>query len=252
MSSTQISYAELYPGAPAAGGAGLFNLALTTIDLTDGSWTLYDPDSLIDTVTHAGGTNTITWNALAAGSADYNWSAGTTHRAPRWYKLLQIDGNQVTNLSTLVFTSRLEVDHTVDDFSQQIVIGPALDPTSTTATTIDGTGGKFDKNAGGTPAYGTWQVNSATTSGNNSNVYSVCTVLRSSNSLGAGAYVNVDSSNAAITSNSRFSNQNSAATGTVNVYVMVGVGPRLSTGTINAGDQQAFKASYSPATLKVF
>jgi len=238
-------------GAPPAASASLWNLTTTAIDLTDGSWTLYDPDSLIDTVSHAAGLNTVTWNALAAGSADYNWSAGTTHRAPRWSKLLQIDGNQVTQLNTLLFTTRVEVDTTVNDFDQQLVVGVALDPSSTTATTIDGTGAKFDKTTGGGPGYGTWQVNSGTTSTNNNNEYSVCTVLRSSNSLGAGAYVNIDSSDVAVTSNSRNSNQNAAGVGTVNVHILVGVGPRLSTGTITAGDQQAFKASFTAATIGV-
>ena len=82
-------------GAPPAASASLANLPLTVVDLTDGSWTLEDPDNLVASVTHAGGDNIVTWNALAAGSADYNWSGGTNHRAPRWYKLLDIDGTQV-------------------------------------------------------------------------------------------------------------------------------------------------------------
>ena len=57
---------------PGAGGAAsLTDIAFQTIDLTDGSWTLLDPDSLVDTVTFSGGFNTVTWNTLAAGSSNY-------------------------------------------------------------------------------------------------------------------------------------------------------------------------------------
>ena len=89
-------------GFPSAGGGtSLAGLPFESIDLTDG-WTLYDPDSLIDTsygtsgVTHSSGTNTIKMAALGSGSNDYVWTTGATSRAPRWYKLLAVSGAQVT------------------------------------------------------------------------------------------------------------------------------------------------------------
>lgn len=238
-------------GAPPAASASLANLPLTVVDLTDGSWTLEDPDNLVASVTHAGGDNIVTWNALAAGSADYNWSGGTNHRAPRWYKLLDIDGTQVVSTDHLAFTSRLQNNPSVNDFDQQVVIGAAFDPTSTVASTIDGTGGMFAKTASGNPAYGTWQVNSSTSGTNANNLYGVATVLRGHNALGSGVYLNSDSSSVVRGAGSRNSNQLAATTGSQNVYVMVGVGPRANTNTISANDQQRFKASFVAVTMVV-
>ena len=73
-------------GAPPAASASLYDLTLTEVNLADGSWTLEDPDSLVDTVTYSASGNLVTWNTLAAGSANYRWDSGTTVRAPRWYK----------------------------------------------------------------------------------------------------------------------------------------------------------------------
>lgn len=235
----------------AAAGVSLRNISATQIDLTDGSWTLLDPDSLIDSVTFGAGYNTITWNALAAGSSNYNWGAGSTHRAPRWYRLLQIDATQITNVDHLILASRIENDGTVNDFDQQVVVGAALDPTSTTATTIDGSGGLLNKTVGGTPSYGTWQVNAQTSGGNANNEYGIATVLRAGNSLGGGAYVALDSSDVAVLSGARASNQNAAAVGTVNVYLMVGVGTAASNDVITAGNQQKFRAHVTTMTLEV-
>jgi hypothetical protein len=66
------------------------------IDLTDGSWTLFDPDSLVANVSHSNGFNTVVWNNLAPGNQNYNWGSGASHRSPRWYKDLEINGSQVT------------------------------------------------------------------------------------------------------------------------------------------------------------
>ena len=238
------------PSAPAA-GVSLYDVEATEIDLTDGTWSLEDPDSLIDTVTRVDGFNVITWNALAVGSSDYTWTAGTTHRAPRWSKLLQIEGSQVDNQDHLILATRLELDGTVNDFDQQIVCGAALDPSSTANASIDGTGGVVNKTTGGNPAYGTWQRNAATTTGNANNEYGIATTVRAGDSLGGGAYVNLDSSDSALASGSRSSNVNAAAGATVNVYLMVGVGTAAGNDVISAGDQQRFKAHYTALTLEV-
>ena len=238
-------------GSPPAASASLANLPLTTVDLTDGSWTLLDPDSLVASVAHAGGFNTVTWNALGSGSTDYNWSGGANHRSPRWYKLLAIDGAQVVSTAHLLLTTRMELDTSVSDFNQQAVFGAAFDPTSTTATTIDGTGDMLSKTSTGNVAYGTWQVNASTSGANAANAYGVATVLRGHNALGSGVYIGSDSSGVAKVAGSRNSNQLVATSGSQNVFLMVGVGPRSNSDTISASDQQKFKASFVATTVVV-
>ena len=94
--------------APSSGGSE-YDKTPTIIDLTDGSWTLYDPDGLVNTITFSADWHTLTWNALSVGSGDYNWFYGTTIRAPRWYKNLEINGTQVTSVDLLVSSYRMEV-----------------------------------------------------------------------------------------------------------------------------------------------
>jgi len=229
----------------------LSDLDLTLIDLTDG-WTLEDPDSLINSVTYSDGFNTVTWNALAVGSSNYNWGSGSVIRAPRWYKLLQINSVQITNIDMLLMTTRIQNDPGVNDFNQKVVCGAALSPTSTDPNVLDGNGGVFKKTIFGSPAYGTWQINTETTGLNAALSYSVCNVLRGNNALGTGIYLNSNSSNVVVNSGSRNSNINvSGATGTVNVYIIVGVGPQDNTDTISDGNRQKFKVSYNAVTLNV-
>lgn len=234
------------------GGTSLYDLPLEEIDLTDGSWTLFDPDGLIDTVTFGSNFNTVTWNALAVASVDYNWSGGTNIRAPRWYKSLTIDGNSITNEDLLLVTTRMELDAASTDFNQQVVAGVALVPNSTVLLTLDGSGGQINRVGGGARAYGTWQANASTTGpGGGLNVFGVTTVQRGFNAVGSGVYLNMGSGATpdVTSSGSRNSNQNNASAGLVNVSVIVGVGPRANTDTIAAGNQQRFKASIFAATL---
>jgi len=240
-------------GATPAASASLYNLSPTLVDLTDGTWTLLDPDSLVSGVTFASATgyNTVTWNALAAGSSNYNWAAGTTHRGPRWYKLLTVSGSQVTSVNHLVLTTKLQHDPAAGDFSQAALVGAAFDPTSTTSTTIDGSGGYFTRVGTGNPAFGTWQVGGATTATNVNNLYGVSTVMRGHNAVGSGVYLNSTASDTIIGSGSRNSNQNTAAVGVVNVHIMVGVGTRGSSDTVTAGDVQVLRMEYNATTVDV-
>lgn len=236
--------------APAGGGGSLYALAPTIVDLTDGSWTLFDPDSLIDSVAHSAGHNTVTFNALASGSTNYNWSAGATIRAPRWFRKLEISGSQVKSTDSLNFTTQLQGDLTVNDFSRKVVCGPAFDPTSVTATVIQGTGGVHAKAVGGPAAqYGIWTVNSETTQPNSSQVYGLSTVMRSHNCLGGGTYIGVDSGGVAIGQGSRNANVLAATGGaTLDVYVMVGVGTRGSGDTIPDNAEFKFAAKFTAIT----
>lgn len=238
---------------PTSGGGGtsLNEIAMDVVNLTDEAWSLYDPDNAIQSVSFAGGFNTITFNAFG-GSSNYNWSAHGDHRSPRWYKLLTVGENQVLTGSHMVFTSRLQDDNTVNDFNRQVVIGPAIDPTLIDSLSILGSGGQFNKLTTGNPAYGTWQINNATSSTSASNAYGKTTVAWMGDSAGSGVYVTFDSSNEAVNSGSRNSNQNNLTGGAVaNVYIMVGVGPRGSTDTVALNDQMKFKASYIAITTEV-
>jgi hypothetical protein len=232
---------------PSGGGGGtsLYNIQLEEINLTDGSWTLFDPNSLVNAVAFASNFNEVTWNALSNPSADFNWSAGANILSPRWYKTLTIDGNNVTNEDLVLVTTRLELDSLTGDFNQQVVVGAAIDPDSTVLLTLDGSGGAANRVGTGGRAYGTWQVNGATTGLSANNVFSVATVQRGFNAVGSGAYLNIGSGTTPDTINagSRNSNQNSASGSTVNLSIIVGIGPRSSTDTIAAGNKQKFKAA---------
>lgn len=231
----------------AGGGTSLFDLPLTVANVTDGTWTLYDPDNLVKTVTFSGGFITVTWNALT-GSVNYNWTAGTICRSPRWYKTLTIDGNNVTNDTLAIFTSRIEQGLDVADFNNECIVGVANDASSVTLSTVDGSGGLANRVGTGNPNYGTWQVNSSTATANSASDFGITTVMRGFRAVGSGVYLNVDSDvSPAVVKNSgsRNSNQNAAATSTINQQVMIGIGIRSNGDDISQDDQQKFKASYA-------
>ena len=232
---------------PSPGGGGtLYKPTFNEVNLTDGSWTLYDPDSLVQSVSFSGGYNTVTWNALAVASLNYNWAAGGEHRAPRWYKDNSIDGNLVNTIDFNVFTSVLQVDETVDDFNQAVLMGIAQDPAVTDLFYVDASGGYFTKLTGNDPAWGTHQYASATTGTNASVDYSVCTIMRGGQLMGSGVYINADSTDdVGYVQGSRNSNTTVIATATpAPTSVIVGVGVRSNTDTVGAGDQQRFRAQY--------
>jgi hypothetical protein len=244
MSTTTTGFTIFSSGG--GGGASFYNAELTLIDVTDGTWTLEDPDNLVKSVSFSGGFITVTWNALT-GSANYNWTAGTTIRSPRWYKTLEIDSNTVTNDDLAVVTTRIEQGLDVADFNNECVIGVANDATSTTLLTVDGSGGIANRVGTGSPNYGTWQVNSSTATANAASDFGMSTVMRGFRAVGSGVYLNVDSDvSPAVVKNSgsRNSNQNAAATSTLNQQVIVGIGIRSNGDDISQDAQQKFKASF--------
>ena len=102
------------------GGTSLADLTPVLVDLTDG-WTLYDPDNLVQSVTHSAGWNTVTWEAAGA-SSNYNWStASGSQRAPRWYKKLILSTTQVVSTDCLAFHSEMEASRT-DDFLSKVIL----------------------------------------------------------------------------------------------------------------------------------
>lgn len=238
-------------GAPATGGgADLSALGFTQIDLTDGAtWTLTDPDSLVDTVVAlAGGVNQVTMNALTSGSNDYAWTAGTNQRAPRWTTPLYAqDANganvRVTSGDTYVLQTVIEYDAPDDRFATEIVVASAEDGTATTsgankaqggALVITGTGGiRMGAFTGNTP-----QLSTA----NPSNHQNLATANHAGGRAQAVAYVNIDSNGDQLAGSSRNSGMTYTDT-TTDLNLMVGLGT-FSLGTITAGEDAKIRAWY--------
>ena len=140
---------------PPSGGASLFDLG-TVVDLTDGTWTLYDPLGAIQSVSFGGSKNTVTFNAVG-GSNDHVWATNTfTADAPRWYRALEIDGNAMDSDTLVSMQVSGTWDYTVRDFRPQLIAGLCLNPTTTTRADILGQGFLSNLNETGNPAFGCW------------------------------------------------------------------------------------------------
>ena len=239
---------------PAAGGSE-YDKTLTIIDLTDGSWTLYDPDSLVNTITFSGAWHTLTWNALPVGSGDYNWFYGTTVRAPRWYKNLEIDGTQVTSLDLLVSTYRMEVpplgSPDVCPFRWKGVFGAALDAASTDTGLMCGTGGTMGRFSTVTnPLYGVFTRHTESSNGPNNGIYGVCTTIRGGDGLGGGEFMIFDNTDANLQAAARSAGVYTTGLPVpTDVQLVVGLGTGANAVTITAGDQTKFKLSHVATTL---
>ena len=224
----------------------LADIALQAIDLTDGTWTLEDPDSLVDTVTHAAGQNTVTWNAAVA-SADLTMTTGTNFRGPRWYKLLNISGSQATTATPLVFVSDVEPDKSAaSDFNQKHYVGTSHNPTSTVVNTISGVGASYQINSGATTIQaGVWTRGATSLNSNSLTTRSFVASQRGFESLGAPAYINLRSTDVVTASNARASNVNALGGAGANLYVVVALGVSTQSSAISAGDQSIFAASFT-------
>lgn len=224
---------------------GLKDIALAEIDLTDGSWTLEDPDSLVDTVAFSSGQNTITFNA-ASGSADLNIGSGTNFRGPRWYKLLSVSGQQATTAIPIVFLTRIEPDKSsASDFGQRHVIGTSHNPTSTVTNTINGAGAAWQINDNSqTIQMGAWTRSAVNLTSNSLNQRQVMASLRGFEALGAPSFLNLRSNDACVAVGARNSNAPAIGGNGANLYVIVALGTNANSAAISAGDQAIFTASF--------
>ena len=232
------------PGGGGGASGPVVPVTSEVVDLTDGSWTLLDPDNLIDTSYGTDGATfdaetgftTIKMAGLAVGNAKYMIAASNNgHHWPRWYRA--ITGG--TNLTTVQMSTELVNDATVTPWARSICLGVANDPTSVVPNDMDGTGG-FMRH-GGSPSnavqYGVWMISSQTSGSNLANSRAVATVLRSRDSLGSGAFITSrDDTGRAIASGTRNSNFNAGigAGDAVPVYHILGIGT-YGTGGIVAG-----------------
>ena len=229
--------------------ASLADLSFIEADLTDGSWTLYDPDSLVKSVAFTAGYNIVTWNALAVGSNAYNPSvAAGGHSWPRWYKALTIGGVAVVAGDWLELVTLMQCDTTVDDFHQQVVAAAANDAATTVVNDMAGTGGALSKLTGAACAYGTWMEDSSTVEATGTPVRSLCVVNRGGRGVGSGAYGTMEATDRALGWNTRNADRTLIAAASDPVYVMVGVGTRGNTDTIADNAQNSFRIGYKAIT----
>ena len=244
-------------GGGGGGGAALQALVPDVIDLTDGTWTLEDPDGLIDTsfgtngVTFDSntGVNKVRFNAATQTSLGmYCWiNSNGGHHAPRWYKLLKINGVQMTASDIIVQRTTLDWDGVSDDFQQGHVLGLCQDPTSTVADTIAGAGSVFLKNDSGSSSlrresYGAWShdASSNSTASDQVNGYAI-TQRGPTYSGGHVLYQAFDINGEQRASGARVGHGNLSLSG--NVYVMFGFGVRTTSASISAGDETGLKAT---------
>lgn len=253
MSGTQI-LTKIFPDTAAStAGASLYDLDFEgPVDLTDGSWTLEDPDSLIQSISFSGGFHTVVWNALGAGSSDYNWASGTNHRAPRWYKNYEIDGTRITSDDVTQFVVYIETDNTNrGDFNNAIAFGCCQTPTSTTATTLAGMGLYANAASAGTnTALGVWAVNAAASTAVGTSDRCMTTVQYGGGHVGSGCFTVLDSSGNRIQNGSR--NGTTALTAATDLSLICGLGVRGNTDTIALNDEsQRFKVYFKAVKLNL-
>ena len=230
--------------------ASLADLAFIEADLTDGSWTLYDPDALVKSVAFTAGYNIVTWNALAAGANSYNPSvAAGGHRWPRWYKALTIGGTAVVADDWLEFVTLMQCDTTVNDFHQQVVAAAANDAATTVVNDMAGTGGVLSKLTSSSCAYGTWMEDSSTVEATGTPLRALCVVNRGGRGVGSGAYGTMEATaDRALGWGSRNADRTVIAAASDPVYVMVGAGTRGNSDTIADNAQNSFRIGYKAIT----
>jgi hypothetical protein len=239
--------APVFPGASAGGGTTTDLAALPlgdAIDLTDGSWTLLDPDSLVKSTTHSSGVNTVTFNALGAGNLDYVLATNhTDYRAPRWYRALNIGTTRVNSSAPFIWDALLDVDESVFAFNQNIAHGVCAAPTTVVRSSLDAMGSLFTQNASGNWRYGGWAGDSNVTPGA-SNQYARVSVVGQygAGHIGSLMFVALNSSDVRVQSGSR----NGAHTlSDTDLFEFVSVGTFNGTATIDNDDAVKFTAYLS-------
>lgn len=237
-------------GGPAAGGGGgtsLLDLG-SPVDLTDGSWTLYDPASMIKSSAFAGGKMTITFNAV---SPSYGHVINTNNAVadfPRYYRAVSIDGTAMDTDSLLTQLVALTPDLAVRDFHSAFLIGLATGPAiDTVRATILGQGAYCDLGTSGNPSVGCWALTATTKTSTGITTRSAnYTGLYGARKGGTQGLIALDASGLYLDDMSRVYTGTLAAA--VPIYEIVSVAPRDGSGaagTITDGEQMAFTATSS-------
>ena len=230
--------------APAAGGDDLNALAWTTVDLTDGSWLLTDLDSMVKSVSSAGGVNTVIMNELAAGSSNYRWDTGSTMRAPRWSKLAEPGGEQLVSDGTYWLMWRQRYVVPVSKFGGSSVLGICTSPTSTIASTMGGFGAFMNwSTSSANIKLGAWTVVNAGIVQGSDYTTAIGTFMFTDRWPSVAAYSAYDDAGVRKNKGTRIYGAQSLITAT-NMSLMVGLGTEGSTTTITDGQDAKFEAQY--------
>jgi hypothetical protein len=235
-------------GGGGGGGVSLDSVSFdSVVDLTDGSWTLVEPDPanpVVQSVTFSGGFNTVTLNASSGGS-DFRWSSSaSSNNAPRWYRAWNYTGTTTRATSTDLsnYTNVLEVDRSINEFDFELVGGVCLDPLTTTRTSIHGMGAGISNQVSTAAGcrFGHWRTSSMPTNpASAAIVKTVQTGQYGARHMGTSVFMLLNASNEHVQRGST-TGANTIAAG-VDLFQIVGVGTRTNTTTIGAGDRVKFK-----------
>jgi hypothetical protein len=242
------AFGPSYPGEAAGGGGtptDLLDLSLgSPLDLTDGSWTLVDPDTLVKSVSFATGVNTVTFNALGSGNGHYVLSGTSTNfRAPRWYRAWNVNSVRVNSSALVIWDCILDVDTSVFDYNNNIGIAVAADPTSTTRASIKAMGSLFARNASGNWRYGAWSgVGSALASASNQFARVSGSGQYGAGHMGSATFIALNSLDDRVQNGSR---NGSSTVADTDLFEMVSVGTFNGSATISDSDTVKFKAYFA-------
>ena len=237
-------------GAAPSGGGGTSLLDMgSPIDLTDGSWSLFDPVSMIKSVAYAGGKTTVTFNAVAPSGGHVINTNNAVADFARYYRAVSIDAVAMDTDSLLTQLVVVTPDQTVREFNSALLIGLATGPAiDTVRATILGQGAYCEMGTGTiNPSIGCWGLTSttktatgfATVTGNYSALYGG---LKG----GPQGMIALDASGLYLDDAARTYTGTLAATATI--YEIVAVAPRDGSGgggTIVDGEKMAFTATSS-------
>ena len=248
MTTSYKQYGDDTSGGGGGGGGGLnpYDTELIEVNLTDGTWTLYDPGSLVKSVSYdtTNKRNVITVNALASGSnAKYNWKNSGAKEAPRWYKNAQI-GTENINREHMVSGVYL-LDFSDDrEMSCDIVCGLSKIPNSEVATGVN-LGGAFGQIAAVAYAnYGVYTFSGATFQATQGPDKGIVGFLHGGDRIGGGAASLLDSSGESLNSGiDRSTNQAHGDNGRP-MSVLVGLGLRNDNTPWDDNDQVKIGIKY--------
>ena len=221
---------------PSGGGADLDGVTLTVLNMGDGSWTISDLDTIVDTVNTVSGITTFTMNALASSSADYNIARGSNIRGWRAYKLLQDSaGNQITTEDNCLLRVRITPQAQTNPFDDELVVGLCEDPTSTVAATIKLVGA-ISRHNRGILHMGSFSQNGSWTSRTGAVAAVDVTIMVNGGRYGQVHAMTLDSSGNALADPDR---SGLVPTPTTNLYLAVFLG-RFTTG-VDANDDAGYR-----------
>jgi hypothetical protein len=232
--------------------AGLYDVAPEVVDLTDGTWTLYDPDLLVQSISFdsSTGEHTVTMNELASPTSDYNPCGGSGYRGPRWYKALEISGTAVNADDVITMIHTAEPTITTAGWNQRNIWGTTCNPTGLIVgnTGICGIGIVWESPAG--TEQGVYRLGNAYTQASALSVNQWGLIQRGRDHVLGSLNTSFKSNGAVSTVSGNVLEQilGPAQYG-LPVYLYFGLGIKTNTSTIPLNAQTKFKLGYQALTL---